>query len=443
MSKTRLNAASSIYVIHSFFPNAYSYVYSLEKCLPVQKKSSDSETPIAVLQEYHYRADMTGYFEASKNKQDTGQDFNEWIGQHEAYVRLDKPQKIKNAEGRQTPTGGPALFVRIDRIGDLILSLPADGQFDIQKDRNEREVDWWIGQGLGFIADHSDPIRRVREMKKKISFHEFKTYLREVKLRQYQLVVILHAPWWVSVLMWLARIPVRAGPRSQWHSFLFFNKGLRQKRSLAEFTEFEYNMRIMDTLSHLPTVKRDPLKLKVDADWKLRTLEKFNLADQKYSVIHPGMGGSARNWPASHYSAWIKEVSKKEAVVITGTAADLPILTPIKAEVGEQDHVIWLNEKLTGPELLHVLDGARCVLAPSTGVVHLAASLGRPTIGIYSPVRVQHPKRWGPQGDSVKVLLPDVDCPGKKACLGQSCPHYDCMEQISIETVRRIWPKIH
>ncbi len=341
---------------------------------------------------------------------------------------------------------GPTLFIRMDRLGDLTLSLPSDGSYS--EVDGERNVDWWISEGLGFVADHAVPRRRVREMKAKVTQAEFKRLLRELKQRAYKTVIVFHAPWWVSPLLWLARIPNRVGVRSQWHSFLFFNQGVRQKRSLAETSEFEYNLRVIDSMTSLPEltseptvhrVERKPLKLAVDKDWQADTLNKHGLSHRKYAVVHPGMAGSARNWPTSHYISWIQEAAKEAAIVVTGTATDDAILQPIRQALQGAQNIHWLDSKLTGAQLLHVLEGATCVLAPSTGVAHLAASLGRPVIGIYSPVKVQHPTRWAPQGEAVQVLVPDVECPGKKACVGTTCPHYDCMNRISLESVRSLW----
>ncbi|CAN5396006.1 glycosyltransferase family 9 protein [soil metagenome] len=334
----------------------------------------------------------------------------------------------------EKPADGPVLFIRMDRIGDLVLSLAADSVF-------ESPVDWWIAPNTGFIADHAAPRRRVREMKIKIQYSEFKHLLRELKSRAYKTAILFHAPWWVSPLLWLARIPNRVGVKSQWHTFLFLNKGVRQKRSLAEVSEYEYNLRLVEAGLGLAEgeASREPLHLGIDPKWQEETLGDHGLALRKYSVVHPGMSGSARNWPTSHYISWIQEAAQTEKIVITGTASDEPILEPIRQALAGTQNVVWLEGKLSGPMLLHILAGARVVLAPSTGVVHLAASLGRPVIGIYSPVKVQHPRRWGPLGEAVQVLVPDVECPGKKACLGAQCPQYDCMNRISLESVRSLW----
>ncbi len=330
----------------------------------------------------------------------------------------------------------PILFVRMDRIGDLALTLPADSAF-------EHQVDWWIAPGLAFIADHAMPRRRVREVPMKVRFKDFQRLLAEVKKRSYQTAIVFHAPWWISALLWLARIPNRIGVRSQWHTFLFLNKAVRQKRSLAEVSEFEYNLKLLEAGLSLEenSLSREPLKLQIDPAWQSDSLKNLELKHRGYAVVHPGMGGSARNWPTSHYISWIQEAAKQQPVVVTGTASDKEILDPIQQALNGTGNVIWLNGKLTGPTLLHVLEGAKCVLVPSTGVAHLAAALGRPVIGLYSPVQVQHPKRWAPLGESVQVLVPNVECPAKKDCLGNQCAQYDCMNRISLESVREAWNK--
>ena len=69
---------------------------------------------------------------------------------------------------------------------------------------------------------------------------------------------------------------------------------------------------------------------------------------------------------------------------------------------------------------------ARSVVAPSTGVLHLAAALGVPAIGIYSPLKVEHPRRWAPRGPRATFLVPD-----ESALTGP-----ELMDQITVPAVR-------
>lgn len=323
------------------------------------------------------------------------------------------------------------LFVRLDRIGDLVLSLPVDEAFSSAK------AHWWIPQGLQFVADHARPRRDARELPKKIGVAAFFRLLQETRKRRYDRAVVFHAPWWVGCLLWLAGIPIRVGVRSQWHSFLFFNRGVRQKRSRAETSELEYNYRLVEEGFRISELERRTLKLEghVPPGEEANFLAKFGLRPGGYSVVHPGMGASARNWPTERYAELIQRLPD-DFIVVTGTAADDTYLKPLKMLL-DSPKIVWLNERLKGPELLTVLACARTVTAPSTGVLHLAASTGVQTLGIFSPVRVQRPRRWGPQGPKTNVLTPNVECPGELECLGPACPKFDCMPLIAVDSALR------
>ena len=320
------------------------------------------------------------------------------------------------------------LLVRMDRIGDLILTLPVDEAL------KGVEATWWVTNGLGFIAEAARPRRRAREFARKIGIFAFFKLLAEVRRERYEAAILFHGPWWVSLLFWLARIPLRGGVKSQWHSFLFLNRAVRQRRSRAEASELEYGFQLVEKIFELEqgSLHRSSLKLEGATDGaRVTLLKNLGLIEGQYTIVHPGMGGSALNWPSSHYAALIRELCARGPVVITGTASDEPYLAPLRKELSGQHSVIWLDGKLAGKDLITALAAARAIVAPSTGVLHLAASTGRPTLGLFSPVRVQQPRRWGPQGERVKTLMPMGDCPGEMSCLGQDCKRFDCMATIS------------
>jgi ADP-heptose:LPS heptosyltransferase len=67
-----------------------------------------------------------------------------------------------------------------------------------------------------------------------------------------------------------------------------------------------------------------------------------------------------------------------------------------------------LVDELKPFELLDLLSQARSLVAPSTGVLHIAASLGTRVLGIFSPRLVESPVRWGPKGAITHVLVPPL-----------------------------------
>lgn len=318
------------------------------------------------------------------------------------------------------------LLIRLDRIGDLALTMPVDSAFA------QDQVHWWIPQGLSFLANHAIPKRTAFEINRHVNFVKFIKLLLVLRNHKYDAAILFHGPWWISLLLWLARIPLRGGVKSQWHSLLFLNRAIRQKRSRAEYSELEYSFQLVEKVFKFANLKREHFTLAGEqGPGRNELLARFQLQEKKYFVIHPGMGGSALNWPTEYYAELIQNLVTQNTIVITGTKSDELYLDPLRLKISKLSNVVWLDQKLNGAELLTVLGNAIAVVAPSTGVIHLAAATGTLAVGIYSPVRVQHPRRWGPKGGSVKIFLPEVECPGEFSCLGSSCFQYDCMKKIT------------
>lgn len=339
----------------------------------------------------------------------------------------------RETHGMTTVEQNKILCVRIDRIGDLVLTLPADSL------TNASEVTWMVNKNMGFICEFANPRRTFVEAEREFSFKRFLSLTSWLKNEKFSHIIFFHAPWWMSCAAWVAGIPKRAGRKSQWHSFLFLNFGFRQSRLAGEKSELDYNSDLMQKsleLFKLPSGGKS-LSLKLQSADQSH-LERYDLKPKKYLVVHAGMSGSARNWPVAHYASLVFRMSRQTQVVLTGTPSDGVWLNPLRNELkkyGEIEKLLWLDGKLSTSELLTVLHYASAVVAPSTGVAHLSAALGVRTIGIYSPVKSQNVIRWGPKGEAVQTLTPQVDCPGVKNCIGPTCPKYDCMELVTVESV--------
>ncbi len=322
-----------------------------------------------------------------------------------------------------------ALLIRLDRIGDLILTLPVDqlGCFAHKK------ITWAISPGLNFIAESAVPPRKHINLDRKFSWKAFREFLNFLREERFDLAVVFHGPWWVALSLWIARVKYRVGVRSQWHSFLFFNRGVRQKRSTALFHESEYNRRLVFSGLNLPTEQTPMLPLRLKAS-EVDLREKLGLRFTEYYVVHPGMGGSARNWTIPLYIEFLKRLMADSNVVLTFSHLDHKWVDPIIEHFGDHPRLQWM-ELSSAEDWRFILTFAKAVLAPSTGTVHVAAALGTPTVGLYSPVKVQAPKRWAPLGNNVTIVWPDVECPGHHSCLMESCPRFDCMRDITVEEV--------
>ncbi len=307
------------------------------------------------------------------------------------------------------------VLIRLDKIGDLICSLPVDQVID----SNEYDVTWIVQKGMGHVVDLGIRKRKYFELDKnnpKSSAEQLAKILKDINA---DVAISFQAPWWVNFELFQARIPIRSGVRSQWHSFVFLNQGIRQKRSRAIQHELQYNLDlVLKTLNLKPT--REFLFFEIAKPLETNVLERYGLQPEGYIVVHPGMMGSALNWKQSQYIDYIHQlILRKKKIIITGTSSDEPYLNEIKAKYENQPEVLILQSRLNMIELIQVLANSEFVVAPSTGVAHLAASVAARVLAIFSPIRVHHPRRWAPRGPRVEIFLPNEDLANDPNCMDQ------------------------
>jgi len=127
--------------------------------------------------------------------------------------------------------------------------------------------------------------------------------------------------------------------------------------------------------------------------------------------IHPGSGSVRKNWPPERFLA------VAEALHERGGMAVRILLGPAEAN----QRAFWRErggtrfDVRTDPPLLDLfrsLAGAALYLGNDSGVTHLAASLGVPTVALFGPT---DPGRWAPRGPRVRVLRNPVPAPGGAA----------------------------
>jgi ADP-heptose:LPS heptosyltransferase len=324
------------------------------------------------------------------------------------------------------------LLVRLDKIGDLICTLPVDQVLD----EKVYEVTWVIQKGLNKILDLADKKRKYIELDKN-KVDESRSKLSEfLKNEKFDAAISFQCPWWVNFEIFKAKIKKRVGVLSQWHSFLFLNEGVRQRRSEATQHEFDYNLDLVKKITGPAHFKNSEILFKFKKPASSEILQKYNL--NQYVVVHPGMMGSALNWPQHKYIDYIQKlIDEGVKVVITGTDGDTPYLLKIRAQFENHPQVAWLQSKLNFEELIQILYYSQKVVAPSTGVAHIAASLDKDVHAIFSPIKVHHPRRWAPRGQYVHIYLPvmpqgENPCGGASKCKINGCKHKNCMEYISL-----------
>lgn len=126
-----------------------------------------------------------------------------------------------------------------------------------------------------------------------------------------------------------------------------------------------------------------------------------------FLVIHMFPGGSRaelKKWPEAHWIALINALTaKKGQVALTGAKADEEACERIKKQCNDPDRVAIYAGKKTLLETASLLKQSRGVVSVDTGIMHLAAAMGCPTVALHGPTS---PERWGGVGPKVVAVLP-------------------------------------
>jgi heptosyltransferase-3 len=331
------------------------------------------------------------------------------------------------------------LLVRNDRIGDLVLTIPA--VIALREALPGARIDLLSSSYNAPILKGNPWLDDIITDKGAHDYWDLDELVLRIKERKYDCAVVMVSSFKNARLVRRAGIPLRIGPLVRWYAPFYFNKAIRQRRSRGEKSEAEYNIDLMTPLgirgekTAPPVIFPDVESVSLARDFISGEFGRGS--DGPLVIVHPGMGGSALNWPEDFWRELVRLLgnSRRCVTLVTGSDTERDLLERVSAG-RDQGTTIRIKTGLSLSDFIGLLSLASVVVAPSTGPLHLAAALGVPVTGIYSPVRAHHPRRWGPLGKGrKKIFLPPVDCPGKLSCLGEKCPFYYCMELVKPEQV--------
>ncbi len=161
--------------------------------------------------------------------------------------------------------------------------------------------------------------------------------------------------------------------------------------------------------------------------------------DAPFVGIHAGsINGSAKRWPALHWAALADRLREEygATVALTGSKSEAPIADAVTAAMAT--HPLVLTGRTSVNELAALLTRCDLVLSGDSGPLHMAVALDRPTVSIYGPTDPAISGPYPRPGQSAVVLRTDMGCsPCYNALATAECPHgnTDCMHYLTVDRV--------
>ena len=295
------------------------------------------------------------------------------------------------------------LVVRNDKLGDFMLAWPS---FAALKQafpsarvvalvpnytRPIAELCPWIDE---LIIDPTESAGRKGD----------KQLLDQLRSQRFDLMLTLFSTGRISWLGFRAGIPIRWAPATKLAQ-LGYNRRLKQQRSQSQKPEYQYNLDLtvaaireflpeFDYRDERPLLTINPEER---GELKRRFLDQYQIdPDRRLLFIHAGHGGSANNLSLAQYAELSGLITDNDdCVVLTAGPGELEATRELAAMLEERGVEHRLFNSTDGLQsFAKQLSLADLFIAGSTGTLHIAGALDRPTVGFYPNRRSSTPLRW-------------------------------------------------
>lgn len=277
------------------------------------------------------------------------------------------------------------LVVRNDKIGDLVLALPAI------------EALKKAGHFVGVLASpYAAPlIKNDPRMDALVTPESMAAY-------KFDAALLLFGNWRNAWMVFKSGIPRRVGASGRPYAVLY-SDSISVRRSEGLKSEADYNLDFVRALGYQAEPSAPRLQLAESAH---QAAEAWLAAkDLKNPVmLHPGSRGSAQNWDIKRYAELGHELRRRYEIQLLVTGG--PDEEGLAWELAKDLDCPYMVGELPLDAFAALVARARLFVSASTGPMHLAAAGGAPTLSLFPPIRAMSPRRWGPQGNRHAVLTP-------------------------------------
>ena len=184
----------------------------------------------------------------------------------------------------------------------------------------------------------------------------------------------------------------------------------------------------------VPVTDRPPTRLAVTpeaADSIAKRLEEAHLDGRPFAVVHPAAAFDTKQWATGNFARVMTELEKKQlpTVVITGPN-QTALVDLLQAMLATQ---VTAFTNLSLPEVTALVSRARLFVGNDSGIAHIAAAVGSPSVVIFGSSNRAH---WGPWATRpAEMVFDELDC---QPCHGYYCEKFEepeCIKGVAVERV--------
>ena len=322
----------------------------------------------------------------------------------------------------------PILIVPYMWIGDFVR---CHSVVKVLRERfPDRPVDLLATSLCAPLADYMPGVRQaiVADLpRSRLALSQQNVLAQRLKREGYGMALTMPRTWKAALAPYLAGIPERVGFAGEVRFFLLNDIRFGEKRlpRMIDRCAMLALPRGAEQPSDWPLPELSVPAAQIAA-WRLR---RGLTEDRPIVALAPGAVGPAKRWTTEGYIALARRLADEGAAVwVLGGPDEKAVASQIAAESGARD--------LTGNDLrdaILALANASVAVSNDSGLLHVAAAVGTPSIGIFGPTSPWH---WAPLNPLAAVVETTnaLDC---RPCHKPVCrlAHHRCMRDIAPDRV--------
>ena len=264
-----------------------------------------------------------------------------------------------------------------------------------------------------------------------VDFAERRRVARVLRGHGFNQAIVLPGSLKSALAPWLAGIPQRTGFRGEMRYGLLNDIRPLDKSALTMTVQRFVALGKPEAIHRAPDIM--PPMLSVSAEQVEGAKQAYSIPSDTGPVLGlcPGAEyGSSKRWPIRHYAELGSRAQQMGYQVwLFGSENDRDVCGQI-AE-GMERSCIDLSGRTSLGKAIDLMSCCDRVVSNDSGLMHVAAALGRPVISLYGS---SSPDFTPPLSDCATILNLQLAC---SPCFKRECPlgHHDCLEKLSPERV--------
>jgi lipopolysaccharide heptosyltransferase I len=326
-------------------------------------------------------------------------------------------------------------LVKPSALGDIVHSLPVLSALRVRFPA--ARITWVVNRAYEpLLAGHPDltdtlPFDRGAFKGLRGAVAATVTFAREMRRRQFDLVVDMQGLLRSGLMAWASGAPRRVGFRNarEGSRYTYTHKIAPPATGAVHAVDRMWAVAEAFGVGHLPKTFRVPLQpAEVSAARDL-------LAALPRPVVAVAAGAKwlTKRWPTVHFAEALNRAHSHfgGSCVFIGAPDDIALSLEVACKL--RGPSLDLTGRTSLPRLAAVLSQSDAMLGNDTGPLHLAAALGVPCVAPYLCTQVA---LHGPYQQASRCVETNVACAGSYL---KKCGNMVCMPEL---TADRLWPKL-